>query len=683
MGLDESDRLSLLALIVAIVALIVSAWQLAQQLFATAADGKRFCQASVMGVWARKTRLSWRWSQIRFETKYTTPELRLLSGVTDSADEDDHAQKNQRPRFWYRVPVIRWLIEVSLGPSSDWSGYFEITSNRNDVPLELRKTRPPSVRIEPDSSAERWSLWFLSWWDGSYHVDSSDVVSWPKLLERLYKNQVSSVRKVMRSQPNGAASNLSGKELESGTADTPNEDSPCPEITHMETQNGEDRIVVRLVERSWDLVPPDVVRPLAHSTVGSIITIVHRLGMSWQADFDPNQGQMNASGCGHTITSETVRGLGLVLKYSYHHESIKVRNTSGTNRGVTHQEYLSPTISSDKLHCGILTIDGEALPCGVDVDDIDLIDGARKLDVAGLLHRLNISRHHLPELREKEKQNPYGVPLRNHKHVIEDVVSMLSPIPTMPTSRARWIVWPYRSRMQPFTPTRQRRGLEEIRAQIASFAAQHKQAARLMEDRDHPALKGLDASPSDYLDELLNMMILIDSCQDRVDDHTQQLLCTTYDRIRSIHEKTSEVFASIKTPPAAADDEEEPLPFLMALVAAHVTLATKYGKVADDAIPPEDQGLSDGNSLTYNENRRRFVKELARLYFDDLGNEKTVRKHIRRSGYVEILEPGIVPSLWCMLLVRSACWFLSVRIRMPETQIPSYWYNSRTPVYIT
>ena len=40
--MDEGDRLSLLALIVAVVALIVSGWQLAQQLFATATDGKRY-----------------------------------------------------------------------------------------------------------------------------------------------------------------------------------------------------------------------------------------------------------------------------------------------------------------------------------------------------------------------------------------------------------------------------------------------------------------------------------------------------------------------------------------------------------------------------------------------------------------------------------------------------------------
>jgi hypothetical protein len=256
MALNESDRLSLLALIVAIVALIVSAWQLAQQLFATAADGKRFCQASVMGVWARKTRLSWRWSQIRFETKYTTPEIRFTSGISEGHRESQAAQQR---RLWYRIPVVKWLVEVSLGPSSDWDGYFEITTNRAEAPLELRKTRQPALGVSARSAAERWSLWFLSWWDGSYKSDSPDVVSWPKLLERLYVNQNRSLRKVGAQQNAAALNGVSGKELEKGTVDD-HHDPPSADITPTERQQGEDRVVVRLVERSWDLVPPDVVR---------------------------------------------------------------------------------------------------------------------------------------------------------------------------------------------------------------------------------------------------------------------------------------------------------------------------------------------------------------------------------------------------------------------------------------
>lgn len=72
----SGDTLSIAALAVALVALVVALGQILGQYFATA-EGYRRCQASVMGPWARKTRMQWRWSQFRFETFFTTPELVL------------------------------------------------------------------------------------------------------------------------------------------------------------------------------------------------------------------------------------------------------------------------------------------------------------------------------------------------------------------------------------------------------------------------------------------------------------------------------------------------------------------------------------------------------------------------------------------------------------------------------
>lgn len=71
-------NLAAAALAIALVALVTILAQLLQQYFATA-DGYRRCQNSVMGEYARKTRLHWRWREFRFETLYTTPEL-FLSG---------------------------------------------------------------------------------------------------------------------------------------------------------------------------------------------------------------------------------------------------------------------------------------------------------------------------------------------------------------------------------------------------------------------------------------------------------------------------------------------------------------------------------------------------------------------------------------------------------------------------
>lgn len=82
---DDNNLLPTAALVVALVALVVSLGQVIGQYSATA-DGYRRCQASVMGPWARKTRLRWRWSQFRFETLFTVPEIMLSEQWSPSHD---------------------------------------------------------------------------------------------------------------------------------------------------------------------------------------------------------------------------------------------------------------------------------------------------------------------------------------------------------------------------------------------------------------------------------------------------------------------------------------------------------------------------------------------------------------------------------------------------------------------
>lgn len=74
--MSDGNNLSIAAIAVALVALIVALGQLSGQYLATA-DGYRRCQASVMGPWAKFTRLRWRWSQFRFET-FTSPEILFI-----------------------------------------------------------------------------------------------------------------------------------------------------------------------------------------------------------------------------------------------------------------------------------------------------------------------------------------------------------------------------------------------------------------------------------------------------------------------------------------------------------------------------------------------------------------------------------------------------------------------------
>ena len=79
--------LSVAALIVGFTALLCSTALLVYQYLATT-DGYRRCQPSIMGQWAKKTRLRWNWSQLRFETLFMVPEIVLCNGVAEETKED-------------------------------------------------------------------------------------------------------------------------------------------------------------------------------------------------------------------------------------------------------------------------------------------------------------------------------------------------------------------------------------------------------------------------------------------------------------------------------------------------------------------------------------------------------------------------------------------------------------------
>lgn len=84
-SMSDDGPISVIALTISLVALVITSGQLLGQYFATA-DGYRRCQSSVMGPWAKHTRLSWRWRQFRFETYFTTPQITFLPDGNDSAE---------------------------------------------------------------------------------------------------------------------------------------------------------------------------------------------------------------------------------------------------------------------------------------------------------------------------------------------------------------------------------------------------------------------------------------------------------------------------------------------------------------------------------------------------------------------------------------------------------------------
>ena len=394
-----------------------------------------------------------------------------------------------------------------------------------------------------------------------------------------------------------------------------------------------------------------------------MIVIAHRFGMSWVEDFNPTEGKMNAAGSGHTLSSETVRGLGTIIQYSIHDESKSVRNLSGSRRGLGAGEYLSPTTAADKLHCGCLPIDDAAVRRRDRGEYIRLIDVTRKLDLYTFLNRVGVPAEEMDILRNPKPLNVFGSPGRGLKHTLEEAISLLSPIPTLPNSKARWIVWPFRSMRQPWTPFRQKEGVQELRDQLSEYLNASKPGTNIMEDRADYSIRYLTRSPLECLDVLLAAFKPLRQHRVAPNEDSAQNACEIYRQILDIHKETSMVFAAMSS--AHQSDGEEVNSFLIDVAGAQITLAVKYGRQADGVA------MSEGakENLSEIDTRPLFVRELARLYVEDLcdNKERTIREHLRRTGYTSTLKHGEVPALWWTAVVRSVCWFMSVQIRLPET----------------
>lgn len=450
-------------------------------------------------------------------------------------------------------------------------------------------------------------------------------------------------------------------------------------------------VVVRMIERSWDLMPPDVVRPLAKSTVGNVIVMAHRFGMQWQ-DLTPTEGRMNAAGYGHEISSETIRGLGIVLQYTFRQEAKGVRDPSALRGLMSDGEYFAPTEAGDKLHCGIVPIDDDAVQPRYDAEtaDIHLVDQARQIDLEGLYDRLGIQRQVLAQINQSSDRIGSGGPARHFRHCIEEAISLLCPIVPLPNAGARTIMWPLRNRAQPFTPLRQRAGVEELRDQLRKDLQAAQKLGKLFQNRQGTILEPLGKSPLEYMEDVL---VTLDSSASPILASGTDLSKPTKHAASSneglptffdIHRKTSEVFRLTEQrigQRSSIDDLDRSRPLFLDLVAAHVTMAAKYGAPADKTAleqPPPDE------VDTFIGGRLRYTQELAKLYVQDIEGERAFAKHLRKKGYtLEHLKAFEVTALWWVLVLRGICWWATVRLKLPENLIPSVWYHSAMPVYIT
>lgn len=164
----NDTNLAAAALAIALVALIIALGQLLQQYFA-AADGYRRCQKSVMGEYASKTRLHWRWREFRFETLYSTPEIFLSGDGAPSRRNQVLLTGSEKSRYRSLIPVasVKMVGEVVWPP---WG--------TPGVPHTAEITLTPEDRLKQKSTGDprgEMASWdeFLNW----VHITAENSLS--------------------------------------------------------------------------------------------------------------------------------------------------------------------------------------------------------------------------------------------------------------------------------------------------------------------------------------------------------------------------------------------------------------------------------------------------------------------------------------------------------------------------
>lgn len=86
-------------------------------------------------------------------------------------------------------------------------------------------------------------------------------------------------------------------------------------------------------------MPPDIVRPVASTTLGCLVMMAHRMGMIW-SDVRLDGGKFRATGDGRSFSVSLVRGMGFVVEYS---------SDGSRNFSIPNVDIRVPSITADKV----------------------------------------------------------------------------------------------------------------------------------------------------------------------------------------------------------------------------------------------------------------------------------------------------------------------------------------------
>ena len=523
-----------------------------------------------MGGWAKLTRRRFRWSELRFETLYTTPTFSVAS---------------YRQNFLIDVPGTTFV---------------------------------PGATFVDGTTSSREKCYLTN------DFANADTVSWVQMLAALQADACALMQAMNR--PRSQAFHP----------------EPSPLCLSMP--------VVWPVQNSWDFVPPDVVRPLARSTICEVAILVRRLGMQWK-EFDPSEGILKAEGQGYTLSSTTIRAIGTILQFASNKRIIQDplgKHFVSSNHNDSSYSYI-PNQAVDMMGFGILQGCAKLyLPeyrIGTEADVMtllrDVVDPSRK--AYGVVKAILISNPGwTPGISDIIGS---AAPMMRIRHT--DIVRVPQPAGFVGERLTACIVVFY-NRLRDLISDRDRNGtpMSQQTKSILHQCEELKSRYGAMWEDSNPYDEIINCYPIDYLDDI-------------------------HDR----HDGTTNYFIDLRkrySPHLSTSQESAGYGFRYSdLIYSHVTHAVGYYPEALQRINASPSKARDNYGLR----DAAWIVEGGHIYFDNIPK---VIESMRDRGFD---NPGVVEEAWLTMMFRAFLWNRSHSM-VDGPRVPSTHWGSELPVYI-
>ena len=390
--------------------------------------------------------------------------------------------------------------------------------------------------------------------------------------------------------------------------------------------------------RSWDFMPPDIVRPFATSNVGDMIALAHRLGMRWK-DIRPGDGILRAEGNGQSITSTSVRGFGLFLQYTYDVSIVRIQ----TGIGLYKDDRSIPTIASREADM----LGFQITPRTYGVPNFIFGTPMDNSTITRAMNQLGLSR---------DVQDMYVNYFRNSKRLygFSDLIGMVTCFLPLQGSSIVQVFSPYPDAHD--SPTNWWEG----------FVVYH---ARLLECVEGQIKTGDHSKQMQWvLDkfEYMRRTYPWNQCPsweaESMNKKTKNRSIAFLNDLRDIWSTATDYFRDLSPNFRYRD-----------LVGAHIAQAVYYPDLAE-------ANIKAGTDKRYElgAGRSQRVAEGMHIYVDQIPK---VVDFMKEKGFD---DEKVVREAWWTLILKAMCWHRSVALMefQPSNAVPPSFHDSRIPVYI-